>query len=385
MPAALSTPTHLTVIRAVVVVTLAVCIALSGPLWGTARELPPAPLLALPLVPDAASAWVVPMLLSLLALALVPRRWTPLPFIIVAAALVLLDQTRLQPWLYQGALFLGAFALSDRPRPVVQLVLAATYVWSGVSKLNPDFGQGVLPWAVAAGGTRASLPAEWLAPLGMAVGVLEAAIGVALCLPSVRRAAAVAAAFMHGLLLLALGPLGHGWNPVVWPWNLGMATLVVLLFWDEASAPRRILWSADWYHRALVVLVGILPALHPAGLWDAYLSFSLYSLNVDEAWLAAEGPSAPSLGPQARAVAQTGTDGRLIVRFLPWAMRDVGTPPYPERRAYLAAFRVHCERAARPADLRLIVVRSRALFAASRPGPEVFTCREVRQGESPTR
>jgi uncharacterized membrane protein YphA (DoxX/SURF4 family) len=366
------------VIRAVVVVTLALCIALSVPLWGTVREFPPAPLLVSLPLPDVSPLWVVLLLLALLAVALVPRRWTPLPFIIVAASLVLVDQTRLQPWLYQGALFLGSFAWSDRPRPAVQLVVSATYVWSGVSKLNPDFGQGVIPWAAAAAGTRASLPAEWLAPLGMAVGVLEAAIGVALLLPALRRAAALAAALMHGLLLLALGPLGHGWNPVVWPWNLGMAALVVLVFWDEASAPRRILWSSDWYHRALVVLVGILPALHPAGLWDAYLSFSLYSLNVDEAWLAAERGAAASLGPEARAVAETGTDGRLIVRFLPWAMRDVKTPPYPERRAYLAAFRVLCERAERPAELRLIVVRSRAPFAAARPGPEPFTCRDVR-------
>jgi hypothetical protein len=369
---------RMVVARAIVVAMLAACVALSFPLWGTAREFPPAPWLPLPALPDSLSPGMVPLLLALLALALLPRRWTPLPFIAVAAALVLWDQTRLQPWLYQGALLLGAFALSDRPRSAVQLVLAATYFWSGVSKLNPDFGQGVLPWAVAAAGTRASLPVEWLAPLGMAVGVLEAAIGVALLLPRVRRAAAVAAAAMHGLLLLALGPLGHGWNPVVWPWNLGMVALVLLLFWDEADASRRILWSADWYHRALVVLVGILPALHPAGLWDAYLSFSLYSLNVDEAWLAAERAATPSLGPQARAVAEAGTDGRLIVRFLPWAMRDVRTPPYPERRAYLAAFRVQCERATRPADLRLIVIRSRAPFAAARPAPEVFTCREVR-------
>jgi hypothetical protein len=96
---------------------------------------------------------------------------------------------------------------------------------------------------------------------------------------------------------------------------------------------------------------------------------------VDEAWLAAERAAAASLGPEARAVAEAGSDGRLIVRFLPWAMRDVKTPPYPERRAYVAAFRVLCERAASPGDLRLVVVRSRVPFARSRPAPELFTCR----------
>ena len=360
--------------RVLVVAMLAGCIVLSRPLWGTVREYPPAPWLALPPLPGALSPWMLPALLVLLALALVPRPWTPLPFVAVAAVLVLWDQTRLQPWLYQGALFLGAFALAGRARPACQLVLVATYFWSGVSKLNPDFGPAVLPWALKPLGAAASLPAEWMAPLGMALGALEALIGVGLLLPRTRRPAAVAAALMHGVLLLAIGPLGQDWNPVVWPWNLGLAILVLLLFWDDDHGPRAIVWSGDWYHRALVVLVAVLPALHPVGLWDAYLSFSLYSLNVDEAWLAAERAAASSLGPHARAVAETGSDGRLIVRFLPWAMRDVRTPPYPERRAYVAAFRTLCERTANPGGLRLVVVRSRAPFAANRPAPELFTC-----------
>jgi hypothetical protein len=198
---------------------------------------------------------------------------------------------------------------------------------------------------------------------------------VALLLPRGRRPAAVAAATMHGLLLLAIGPLGQQWNPVVWPWNLGLAILVLLLFWGDDRPPRALLWPRDWCHRALVVLVGILPVLHPLGLWDAYLSFSLYSMNVDEAWLAAERPAVAGLGPAARAVAESGTDGRVIVRLVPWALRDVRTPPYPERRAYVAAFQTLCARAARPGDLRLVVVRSRAPFAATRPAPEVFACR----------
>ena len=365
--------------RVIVVTMLAASIVLSRPLWGTVREYPPAPWLPLPAFPDALSPWMLPLLLALLALALVPRRWTPLPFIAVTAALVLWDQTRAQPWLYQGVLFLGAFAFADRLRPACQLILVATYFWSGVSKLNPDFGPAMLPWALKAASPSASLPAEWLAPIGIALGALEALIGVALLLPRVRRPAAVAAALMHGLLLLAIGPLGQDWNHVVWPWNLGLGMLVLLLFWfrEDGHRARTVVWSAGWYHRLLVVLVGMLTALHPVGLWDAYLSFSLYSLNVDEAWLVAERATGSNLGPEARAVGETRPDGRLVVRFLPWAMRDVRTPPYPERRAYIAAFRVLCTRAPSPTDLRLVVVRMRPPFAPARPAPELLTCGQL--------
>ena len=368
--------------RVIVAAMLAACIALSYPLWGTLREFPTAPWLPLPALPDALSPWTVPLLLGLLALAVVPRPWTPLPFLAAVTLLVLWDQNRLQPWLYQGALLLGAFAFAARARPACQLLLVATYIWSGVSKLNPDFGPAVLPWALKPLGASAALPTDWLSPVGVLLGVMEALIGVGLLVPRTRRAAAVGAAVMHALLLLALGPLGHAWNPVVWPWNLALGLLVLLLFWGDElfwgddESPRTLFWSRGWYHRALLVLVGILPALHPAGLWDAYLSFSLYSMNVDEAWLAAERAAAPGLGPHARAVAETGTDGRLIVRFLPWAMRDMGTPPYPERRAYVAALRELCARSPSPSDLRLVLVGLRAPLAAARPAPLLLTCRE---------
>lgn len=364
---------------------LAAGAVLSQPLWGTAREYPPTPWLSLPAFPAVLSPWMLPLMVGLLALALVPRRWTPLPFMAVAAVLVLWDQTRLQPWFYQGVLFLGAFALSARPLRTCQLVLAATYLWSGISKLNPDFGPGVLPWALAplGGSATALVPVGWLEPLGMALGVLEGLVGVALLLPRTRRPAAVAAALMHGLLLLAIGPLGQNWNRVVWPWNLALGALVLLLFWGDGSAPRVILWSPGWYHRLLVVLVGVLPALHPAGVWDTYPSFSLYSMNVDEAWLVADRVAAAGLGPNARAVAETRPDGSLIVWFLPWTMRDIQTPPYPERRVYLAAFRALCERAAVPSGLRL-VIRSRQPLTHARPAPELLACR-AGQEPSPRR
>ena len=127
--------------RVLVVAMLAAGIVLSRPLWATVREYPPAPWLPLPPLPDTLSPWILPALLALLALALVPRRWTPLPFIGVAATLVVWDQTRLQPWLYQGALFLGALALADRARS------PASSSWS-----RPTSG------AASASSTRTSVP-----------------------------------------------------------------------------------------------------------------------------------------------------------------------------------------------------------------------------------
>jgi hypothetical protein len=361
--------------RPLVAAMLAACIAASPRLWGGPREYPAIPLPALgglpPGISGALPAWlVVAALLALLGLAVVPRRWAPAPFLAAAALLVAGDITRLQPWLYQGALSLGAFALCRRPLDACRVLVAAIYAWSGVSKLNADFGPVVVPWLVPAAAPLGPALLWWV---GVAVGLAEAAIGVGLLVPRARRAAVVAAVATHAVVLAAIGPAGRDWNRVVWPWNLAMAALVVLLLWSERRPARPLLWSRDRYHRAVVVLVGVLPALNLAGAWDAYLSFSLYSGNIDEAWLVIEPAGAAAAPPSAVAVAERRPDGTLVAWLLPWAVRDVGVPPYPERRAYLAAFRALCRAAPDPRALRL-VVRERAPLARARPPMEARPC-----------
>jgi len=363
-------------IRVTVVLMLAACIAVNPSLWTAQREYPPAPWLPLARLPAALDALAVPALLTLLGLALLPRPWAPWPFLGLAALLVLGDQARLQPWLYQGALFLGALALARDPRRAAQLVLALSYFWSGVSKMNPDFGPMALPWLLGALRVDAAsaVPTGWLLALGLAFGAIEALIGVALLLPATRRVGMVAAVAMHLLVLAAIGPAGLGWNHVVWPWNLALIALVVILFRGDVSQPRAILWARGWYPKLLVLLVGLMPALHQVGLWDAYLSFSLYSNNVDEAWLVADARAAARLGPAARAVADVRPGGTHGVRFLSWAMREVGVPAYPERRAHLAVFRALCRQAPDPSGLHLLIVPRHPGWRA-RPAPEVHSCR----------
>jgi hypothetical protein len=351
----------------VLVAMLAACIALSARLWGADREYPPVPLLDVPQPPGALA---VAALIALLAVALVPRRWTPAPFLAAAAVLAIGDLTRLQPWLYQGALCLGAFALCRQPLDACRLVLAATYVWSGLTKLNPDFAPGVLAWLVPPA-TQLGPAALW--SFGIGVALLEAGTGMALLVPRARRVGVVAAVATHAIVLAAVGPAGHDWNRVVWPWNLATCALVILLFWGEGEPARSILWSRNGYHQALVALVGVLPALNLAGVWDSYLSFSLYSSNIDEAWLVIAPGGVATAPGSARAVAERRPDGTLVAWFVQWAVRDVGVPPYPERRAYLAVFRALCRSAPDPRALHLIVIQ-RWPITHARPGPEVHAC-----------
>jgi hypothetical protein len=81
---------------------------------------------------------------------------TPIDYIAFFALLALLafqDQARWQPWFYQYVVMLLAIALagSKRPEPALNtcaLIIGATYIWSGLSKLNSNFMGDAFPWLV---------------------------------------------------------------------------------------------------------------------------------------------------------------------------------------------------------------------------------------------
>jgi hypothetical protein len=119
--------------------------------------------------------------------------------------------------------------------------------------------------------------------MGIVAPLVEASIGVGL-LTRYRNWAVILALGMHAFILLCLGPLGHDWNTVVWPWNVAMATFVVLLFWRTGDiSPKKILLPTrrrpSYLHAVVLVLFAVMPLFGLFGLWDSCLSASLYSGN----------------------------------------------------------------------------------------------------------
>jgi len=117
------------------------------------------------------------------------------------------------------------------------------------------------------------------------VPVVEAVIGLGLLTRRFRKPAVVGALSMHVFIMLCVGPLGSSYNTVVWPWNFAMSAFVVILFWrasDEPSPltildPGRNFSSVAAFRAAVLVLFAFMPLFNFFGLWDSYLSSSLYS------------------------------------------------------------------------------------------------------------
>src|SRR3978361_676402 len=127
-------------------------------LWIGPRSYPMAPVSSLlPPIEGTVAAGLYGCLFLLAALAVVlPRyRWCVAGFLAIVAVFCLADQTRWQPWVFQYGFLLG-IALSPqagsgpayraRALDIARLVVALTYVFSGLQKINLNFMENDFQW-----------------------------------------------------------------------------------------------------------------------------------------------------------------------------------------------------------------------------------------------
>jgi hypothetical protein len=112
-------------------------VLISMRLWTADRFYPTTPVFeGLPSFSGAVDYAGFGALLVLLAAVLFRRsRWPALALLALVILLAALDQSRLQPWVYQYSFMLAALALCRAPGDaldVCRLILAGTYLWSGL-------------------------------------------------------------------------------------------------------------------------------------------------------------------------------------------------------------------------------------------------------------
>ena len=265
-------------------------------------------------------------------------RWLGVGVLALAAFLVLEDISRLQPWLYQYSFMLLALCLHGWGRigapdalNACRLIVVATYFWSGLQKANAGFFEVTYPWLV--GPMTERLP-DWagsaLLSGAYAVPIVEAAIGVGLLTRRFRKLAVASALLMHAFIMLCVGPWGNDYNAVVWPWNFAMCAFVLVLFWRASDEPspsailvsgRNVSSSGFALRAALLILFAFMPLFSFFGLWDSYLSSSLYS----------------GASKQGYVMEWNGSEwqGTVIGNL---AMQELNTPAYPEERVFKSVF-----------------------------------------------
>jgi hypothetical protein len=364
--------------RATVIAGLMAGLLLSSKLWISARFYPLTPIAGFlkPLPYPFDYAVYILALILLAASALAPRaRWWIAASVLLLAALCAQDQSRLQPWCYQYAFMLMALAI---PEPgaslnICRLIVAAIYFWSGAQKLNPYFASGIFTYL--AHSLAARLPAL-VAAAGYTAPLIEITCAIGLLTHKFRAAAIAVLIAMHAFILLSIGPFGHNFNTVVWPWNVAMIVFLLLLFRHSQAGYREILWGPGAFHRVVFVLFALAPALSFFNLWDSYLSASLYSGNRNQGAINITAAVAEHLPDEVTGDLGDAADGSIELLVNDWSFDELNVPAYPEPRIFKSAARKLCEFAAKPSDVRL-EVQGKAVLA-NRAAPVVLTCTALR-------
>lgn len=349
-------------VKTTVIAGMLAGIFLSPKLWVSTRFYPLVPAVPhLPSIPYPLDyICYAALILLLFAAAFVPKpRIYLFSFAAFIAIYSLWDQTRWQPWVYQYWLMLIALACySWKPDDVLgrrdalnicRLIMGCTYFYSGLQKMNTRFVSEGFPWVL----NTMHIHVPDLGYLGWVAAGVEVSIGLSLLTRRFRKIGMMNGIIMHIFILFSFGPWGRDWNSVVWPWNIIMIALIVLLFSKCDATFGDLVWRNRFvYQKVVLVIFGMLPTLSFFGYWPTDLSVALYTANLTEANLLVSDAIKHELPPQVQPYVKP-ISGHLLLRIQDWSFGEMNVPPYAEIQSYTTVAKKVCKWANDSPDIRL--------------------------------
>lgn len=290
--------------------------------------------------------------------------------------LVVLDQHRLQPWVWQMLLWCVVYLATPKTLLwCLRWLTVSVYFWSGVSKLDAAFPEAhgrllvdgltralgidtqfwepetlsnlsrVFPWGEL-------LLAIWLAGW-MLVSITfttdhgERTVPTRWAWRMLRVSCGLAMA-MHLTLMLIVGPFGLNHEPAVLVWNVFFIGQAWLLFGRrDAVANRAVQRSertvADRFITGFTLAAVIFPLTSFWGVCDHWPAWSVYSSRpaIVEVWIDADADADEQLPPELQACLKPAPplETRQEFNLDAWSYREQGCPLYPQERYRLALAR----------------------------------------------
>lgn len=256
------------------------------------------------------------------------------------------DQNRLQPWFYNYVLILFIVLFYryrvDEPNNYttvfisLQLLIALIYIFSGIQKMNSAFVPDTFEWMVSSFDTILSKRQLGLiTKFGYIIPYFELTVGVLLLVKQLRFIIVPLVILMHILILVMLGPGGKSYNSVIWPWNIIMIALVLLLFTDvkqERFFDISFLFKGLSFY-IVVTLMLIFPIFSLNNQYDSYLSSSLYSSNLNDCQLILSNKAYKQLPQDLKRYCTTNDDHNLLY-IKRWCTDELNVPCVPEYRIF---------------------------------------------------
>jgi hypothetical protein len=332
------------------------------------------------------------------------RKQTTIALLIIIALFVLEDIARLQPWLYMQSAMLAVLIFYNTTKERKQIVhflllfiIASVYFWSGLQKINVQFITDVFPWLlepmhlsdhfqvdtlkeykmIEAG----EIPSKFY-PL-LIVPAVEILMGIGLLFAKVRKIALIAAISSHLFILFVLGPFGHDWNHVVWPWNIELILLLLLLVplkkKDEVQLNITKVVGSNLKFAPLypiLILFGLMPVFNYSGNWDFHLSGNLYCGTNNDGIFYYNGAKddLSKTIPKEYEIIVKGSN-QHIVGLDQWAIDDLKTPLYPEWRSFKRLGKKLCNCTTDRYQSGIKITTKDKFTGVSHD--HIFTCREL--------
>lgn len=345
-------------LQTIAIAGLITSLLLSAKAWSTERSFPLSPVFSGPEVSAGLHDGL--FLITILSLAgglfrTQFRKYLIALGLVSLLTLVSLDINRLQPWVlhYFAILFLFSSFVSKRfftalsVLNVARIIVGGIYFWSGIQKINYRFFTEIFPWFTEHLWSPFGLAGAYtIVFIGLFVPFIESFFALGLFTRKFRNISITGSVLMLIVVLSSIGPFGHGWNSSVWPWNIAIFSMVILLFYGYRFSFSDFINQirGNWLAYMMIFVFWIMPAGNLFGLTDNYLSWSLYSGKVPEASIQGNQEFLLSISQKAK-------DGELT--FVQWTLDDLNLVPYPENRVFLDVFKNLCTNNTTPLTLTI--------------------------------
>lgn len=332
------------------IITSSVCtfffsgIVMSFNLWIPDRFFPMLPAFSFfAEVPNPIDLALLFVLMGSLLLTIFFRSKIPIALSILSTiSLVVLDQMRLQPWvyIYFSVLLCLLFLYDDEPSLIncLRLICIGIYLWSGIHKINDNFLEvtfkSILEKIFSFNNRNV---AQSILYFGYSIPVLEITCACLLFFHKSKKLGVVLATLIHFFILIFIIFIDSAKNDIVIPWNLAMIIIVLAAFYPTNSSHFNFQSIKSKISASIILLLfWIAPSLNFVSLWDSYLSFSFYSDKVNAYYIAIEESELPKVDKRFESffVELPNLKGGKIIDIYEWSLAELNVPFYPEDRVF---------------------------------------------------
>lgn len=341
-------PQRLQLIKWIVLIGLLVSVLLSYNLWAGQRWFPKAPLFwEYDVIKSPYDYIQLLILLALIVINIISRNKYFLFFLVLFSVYLCADdQNRLQPWFFNYILILLVLLFYrqrvDAPNNYtsifisLQLLVALIYIYSGLQKINSHFIDDTYSWIIEPlNSILSNRQMTLLLRLGHSVPVIEILLGLGLLIKPTRYITLPLIIMMHVIILILLGPMGKSYNSVIWPWNLTMIALNLVLYGNverERFFDVAILFRGVSFYIVITFML-IFPFFSFQNKYDSYLSSSLYSGNTHNCKIILSDKAYQALPYYIQNFATTNANYNML-NLKRWCMTELNAPCIPEKRQF---------------------------------------------------